>query len=310
MKIRSVVHLFSLGLFLMTFSCHKEWEGEGSDRRRCFNSGGFRRCYYVYLPAAYDESKKYPLLLALHGRGGQGRGMDKFSGFNPVADEKEFIVCYPDGYSRNWADDRQFGPAADAGVDDIAFFDELIDRMIEDYSVDDKKVYAAGMSNGAFMSLSLACHLSDRIAAVAAVSGNMALDPDLWCEPSRPVPVLLIGGTADPIVPYYGGQIAESSECIGCVETFYFWRDLNGCFDFEQDSVWSDVDPDDHTTVQTHSHFGCDSAATVILYEVVGMGHTWPQGSQYLDESKIGLVSKEFNGAAVVAEFLLQFQLE
>ena len=290
-------------------SCSKEWKGDGEQDKQCIQSGGEKRCFFVYTPSNYDAANEYPLIFALHGRGGTGRSMDKFSGLNPVADEKGFIVCYPDGYEKSWADDREHGPAFVANIDDVAFIDELIDELSTNYSINQKKVYACGMSNGAFMSLSLACHLSNRIAAVAAVTGNMAPDPASWCAPGGPVPVLLIGGVNDPIVPYSGGEIDGGSECLGFPSSFIFWRDNNGCFDLSQDSTWTDVDTDDGTTVIVKSHFNCDSAVNVMLYEVNGMGHTWPQGTQYLREATIGKVSQEFNGAEVVADFLLQFEL-
>ena len=293
----------------MIMSCHKDWKGDGKEDKTCFKQDGVRRCYRVYKPVGYDESQEYPLVFAIHGRFGQGSGMDKFSDFNPVADEKGFLVCYPDGYKRSWADDRNTGPAYDAGIDDIAFFDEMINRISEDYSVNAKKIYACGMSNGAFMSVSLACHLSDRIAAVAAVAGNMAPSPENYCN-GGPVPVLLIGGTDDPIVPYNGGEISGGSVALGFPDTYIFWRDHNGCYDFGVDSSWADMDPDDGTTVIVHSHVSCDSSTNVILYEVKGMGHTWPQGSQYLKESRIGKVSQEFNGPEVISNFLLSFELK
>ena len=186
-----------------------------------------------------------------------------------------------------------------------------MDQIISDYAVDTNKVYACGMSNGGFMSMSLACHLSDRIAAAATVTGIMGLEPDTYCSDARPTAIMLIGGTGDPIVPYEGGEISDNgSFTVGFQEAFEFWRDQNNCLDEVEDEDWADMDSNDGTTVTTHKHTSCDSSVTVILYEVNDMGHTWPQGQQYLREKRIGKVTQEFNGALEIATFFLQFELK
>jgi polyhydroxybutyrate depolymerase len=302
--------LFILLIGVSICSCDKEWKGDGDEEKQRITVDGEKRTYRVYTPANYDASKEYPLILTLHGRFGTAKGMDKFSGMNPIADEKEFIVVYPDGYKRSWADDRQFGPAFEDGIDDYAFFNALLDQLIADYPIDEDRIYACGMSNGGFMSLSLACHLSDRIAAVAAVTGAMGPGPEDYCNEAKPTAILLIGGVDDPTVPYDGGDISEGSITIGFPAAFEFWRDQNQCVDTVKDSVWNDMDDSDGTTVITHSHISCDSMVNVVLYEVEGMGHTWPQGTQYLKEDRIGKVSQEFNGARTIADFLLSFELK
>ncbi len=264
----------------------------------------------VYIPPSYDGTADYPVFLTLHGRGGTARGMDKFSNMNPIADEKNFIVVYPDGYKRSWHDDRNSGPASDDNIDDINFFNQLLDQVETDYVVDKNRIYACGMSNGGFMSLSLACHLSNRIAACASVTGIMGLNPISYCANAKPTAIMLVGGTTDPIVPYAGGEISGGSNSIGFQEAFEYWRDQNNCLDVVTDSSWADQVISDGTTVITHRHTSCDSNVSVILYEVVNMGHTWPQGSQYLKEKTIGKVSQEFNGAREIADFLLQFELK
>lgn len=298
-------------LALSLLSCKKEWRGEGEEELLSITVDGYDREYRVYVPPSYDGSKAYPVIFTLHGRGGTARGMDKFSGMNPVADDMDFIVVYPQGYGRSWHDDRDYGPAFDEGIDDIQFFNELLDQIENDYVIDTNRLYACGMSNGGFMSMSLACNLSNRIAAVATVTGIMALDPISYCSDAQPTAIMLIGGTGDPIVPYEGGEISDDgSSTIGFEEAFEFWRDQNNCLDEVILEDWADQDSDDGTTVTTHRHTACDSSVTVILYEVNEMGHTWPEGQQYLREKHIGKVSQEFNGAQEIATFLLQFELK
>ena len=132
----------------------------------------FKRKYRVYLPDGYDSSKEYPLVFVLHGRFGKGKQTDKATNFSPAGDQRGLIVCYPDGYERSWVDDRNHGPAADAGVNDIRFFDQLLDKLIVDYPINEKRVYACGMSNGGFMSMSLGCHLSDSFCCCGICDGK------------------------------------------------------------------------------------------------------------------------------------------
>ena len=311
------MNLFSKATFLFLsliflFSCNKEWKGDGELEKEKIVVDGFTRRYRVYTPASYDPSNEYPLVFVLHGRFGKGKGTDKFTSMNPLADEKQVILCYPDGYKKSWADDRNSSPAFQEGVNDINFFNALIDQLILDYSIDEQRIYSCGMSNGGFMSISLACHMSDRIAAVAAVTGCMAPDPMSYCPTASPIGVMLIGGVDDPISPYDGGIITESenSASVGFPATFEHWRDLNGCVDPVHDSIWVDMDPNDGTTVIVHSHTSCDSSVKVMLYEVNGMGHTWPQGTQYLKEERIGKVSQEFHGSTYILDFLLEHTLD
>lgn len=305
-------HLVVVFFMLVASSCNKDWLGGGETEERTIVVGGLQRDYHLYLPADYEPSQTYPLVFVLHGRLGTGKSMIKFASMNPEADETGVIVCYPDGHKRSWADDRNTTPASQDGVDDIAFFNALIDQIGSEHLIDGQRIYACGMSNGGFMSVSLACHLSDRIAAVAAVTGNMAPDPAAYCTNTSPIGILLIGGTDDPVSPYNGGIINESegSEALGFPACFDHWVAQNSCVDAVRDSVWTDMDPDDETTVVVHSHSSCNSGVTVALYQVNGMGHTWPQGPQYGFESNIGTVSQEFNGSRVILDFLLEHTLD
>lgn len=307
MKLRNSIYVILCALALT--SCRKKWIGDGSEVQKTILVDGFERSYRLYLPEGYDDSQEYPLVFVLHGRFGQAEGTDKFTRFNPVADDKGLILCYPDGWKRSWNDDRGQGPAFEEGVNDYNFFESMIDEIATEYSVDESRVYSSGMSNGGFMSMSLACHLPHRFAAVAAVTGNMAPNPETYCTNGTPRSVMLIGGVDDPISPYDGGFITDESEALGFPESFEFWRDYNNCTDEVQDSAWADVHSRDGTNVLVHSHVSCDSSTQVILYQVVGMGHTWPMGTQYLKEKRIGKVSKEFNGAEEIANFLLMHEL-
>jgi polyhydroxybutyrate depolymerase len=174
---------------------------QGRDVDGSLMVGDMRRTYLLHLPARYSTAHAWPLLLAYHGRGGTGHGMLGLTHLSAVADRNGFIVAYPDGYRRSWADGRGGTPADQAGIDDVAFSLALLDTLESRYAVDRGAVGATGISNGGFMVQRLACSHSERFAAIAPVAS--ALPPALAasCALTRPIAVLAIQGTEDPLVP-------------------------------------------------------------------------------------------------------------
>src|SRR5271167_1511038 len=181
------------------------------DARQEIVVDGRARTFEVHVPSGYDGRKKVPLVLALHGRLGTGSGQEKLAHLDKVSDEHGFLVVYPDGLDRGWADGRGGTPSDRGGVDDVKFLSALIDKVESEYKVDAKKVFAVGMSNGGFMSGRLACDLSDRIAAVGIVGASLSENTAATCRPRQPVSVMMIQGTADPLVPFEGGALRKGA---------------------------------------------------------------------------------------------------
>ncbi len=165
---------------------------------------GITRQYRVYLPADFDETQSLPLVFNFHGYGSSNVEQVFYSQFNDVADEFNFILVYPMGLEDNTGTTHFNSYFGTSDVDDVGFTSHMIDRIYTDYNIDLTRVYSTGMSNGGFMSYRLACELSDRIAAVASVTGSMAFPQFDNCTPSRPVPTMEIHGTLDATVPYNG----------------------------------------------------------------------------------------------------------
>ncbi len=171
------------------------------------------RTYHVYVPASTANAGRVPLLLALHGGGGSGTQFERNSGFDALADANHFVVVYPDGIQIGgasilanghvWNGGRCCGPAAAKNVDDVSFLGGVIDRVVAHYSIDARRVYAAGHSNGAIMAYRLACELSTKIVAIGVQAGSLEVD---GCHPARPVSVFHIHGTADRNIPIGGGR--------------------------------------------------------------------------------------------------------
>ena len=109
-------------------------------------------------------------------------------------------------------------------VDDIGFLNSLIDFLGNEYNIDLDRVYSTGFSNGGYMSYTLACELSDKIAAIASVTGSMYINQPILCNPERPIPVMQIHGTMDLTVPYIGSNTSESIN-----DVISFWVNFNEC---------------------------------------------------------------------------------
>ena len=170
---------------------------------RTLKVDGQDRSYLVHIPAKYDGKTPTPVVLALHGAAMNGPMMAVFCGLNKKADEAGFIVVYPSGGTGMgiflvW---NAGSVVSKDRPDDVAFIRKALDDLGGVVKVDPKRVYATGMSNGGMMCYRLAAELSDRIAAVAPVSGTMAIEK---ASPKRPVPLMHFHGTADTFVPFDG----------------------------------------------------------------------------------------------------------
>ena len=167
--------------------------------------GNTTRTYRLHIPKIYDANKPAAVVLVFHGFGGAAIGMERGSGFSPLADQQGFIAVYPQGLSEYssgkpfWA---EIGPI-DFGIDDVLFVSDILNDLQKKFCVDAHRIYATGFSNGGGMTSLLACRLAGRIAAFAPLSANAYAIPG-GCHPGRPVPILNIHGSADPLLHYNG----------------------------------------------------------------------------------------------------------
>jgi polyhydroxybutyrate depolymerase len=194
-----------------------------------------------------------------------------------------------------------------AAADDIAFLNQMLDKLGTKFSVDASRIYAAGLSEGGFMSLRLGCALGDRIAAIAAVGA--AMPKTMICLPSRPVPLVMINGTSDPVVPYGGGTEHNMSLATVSVEdSAKAWAKIDRCEEKpEKSKLSAQAKGGMETRVDTYN--GCQQNAQVVLYSVKGAGNTWPGGEQYEVEKTIGKTSQDMNANEVMWSFLVTRKL-
>ena len=204
--------------------------------------------------------------------------------------QEKYLVVYPQGFLLSWNAGNCCGPAMSNGVDDVAFVAQLLDRLDADYGIDPARVFATGFSNGAMLVHRLACALSDRIAAVAPISGGIGIS-DAQCQTTRPVPVLEFHGTDDDNYPYAGGGNIPGTDLIGIPETIAGWAERNGCSGTFVETQLPSGSPEDGTTVFEDVYRDCD--AEVILDRIRDGGHTWPNGSPGLTAAGFGVVSRD-----------------
>jgi polyhydroxybutyrate depolymerase len=274
------------------------------DLSASLESGGRTRTYLARVPAKSDSLDARPLVIVLHGGNGSGASIRTVTGFDAVADANGFVVAYPDGYSNSWNDGRGTTDAEEAGVDDVAFVSALIDDVAARTPIDLRRVYVTGISNGGMMSIRLACQLSNRIAAAAPVAANM---PDLLtanCAPARAVPMMFVHGDLDPLLPRAGGVVpfGDGSSVLSTDASVAFWNDRNGCSSTPASTTT--IDPAvDGTSIAYVRYAPCTGQAENRFYDVVGGGHTWPGGVQYLPVSSIGRTSADINAGQEMWQF-------
>ncbi len=268
---------------------------------------GLSRSFVVYIPAMDNATQKPAILISLHGRFGTGAQMMGFADFRPIADKEKFIIVCPDGIDKSWNAGLKT-PANRKGINDVKFIDQLITYMLSTYHGDSQRVYVTGMSNGGFLASRLACELPNRIAAIASVGASMDKYQDY--HPTKPVSVMYIQGTKDPLVPFDGvGKRARGQNVIySHADILKLWIDADAC---DQKPVISNL-PDntgDGTSIIKEEYTNAKTGVKVVGYTITNAGHTWPGGTQYLPKLMIGSVTHNMNACAVIWDFFKEYKL-
>lgn len=238
---------------------------------KTININGTTREYIVYIPKNYDGKKAYPLVLTFHGLGGTMETSFSNSKLHLVAENENFIVVYPNGISKRWN-------AVSANNNaDIDFTRTLLNQLQNDYNIESKRIYSTGMSNGGYFSFLLACELSDKIAAIASVTGLMFQPVLNNCQPTRPIAVLQIHGTADNVVDYSGVD-----------EVLNFWINHNNSNITPTIENIPNTNIGDRSTVKRFRYENGDEDVEVQHLKVIGGGHDWPghAGNMDIDASQ------------------------
>ena len=272
--------------------------------------GGRDREYLVHVPPGAGGAS-LPLFVALHGGGGTAERTDDLARLTPIADRDGFLVAFPQGIDKNWNDGRTGtrSKAQKENVDDVGFIRAVIDDIAANLPLDRRRVYAAGISNGALMSSRLACEAADVIAAVGLVVATAPAGFEAWCRPGRGVPVIAFLGTKDPLVPFEGGEIEafvpfiKRGRVVSAEALIGFWVRQNGCDPAPTVTELPDVSTGDHSRVVLSEYGGCEEGAGVAFYRVEGGGHTWPGGKQYLTRWLVGYTNRDISASELMWRF-------
>ena len=245
-------------------------------------SDGITRWYAVFIPKSYQHGTRTPLVLNFHGAGSTFQQQAIISGMNEVAETKGFVVVYAQALPDN--SNVWFLADGPDGSLDIEFTKAIIDDLYEKLSIDPKRVYATGFSNGGGLVDSIGCHMSDTFAAIAPVAGAYVF----WapCETASPVSVIAIHGDADTAVAYSGGGYSTPGWAGS-------WAERNGC-----DEISSTSQPYGDITIETWD--SCPKGVAVILYTIAGGGHIWPGSAIY--DGTLG-ATENLNATETIWEF-------
>ena len=268
-----MTRIFFFFLFTLSFLLIVCNRNDGSDTiinseqniRTLVHDGEVRE-YILYIPNSYDGTSEVPLLFNFHGFDGDMSKYISYADMRSLADSENYILVYPqgtliEGFSHwNAALDS---PDNKSDADDLGFTEALISKLSSEYMIDLERIYTCGYSNGAMFSYALACYKSDLIAAMGSVSGAML---DTNCTSSHPMPVIIIHGTSDDVLPYKGSSEYNSIETV-----LNFWRNFNNT---SATPILNRVD-DNGTTIEHYQYNQSDNDISVEHYKIIGGGHEW-----------------------------------
>ncbi len=274
---------------------------------------GLTRSYMVHIPKGYTPTKKYPVLFGFHGEFGTAEAFANSTAFSSYSDARGFIVVYGQGTAlgpvksaTNWNAGSCCGQAVTnkKNIDDVSYMRKVVQDIESKYAVDTSRIYITGMSNGSMFSNRLICQVSDIIAGAATVSGTFQI-PFSSCTPSKQVPILVIHGTKDTTVPYYGGAgsgaATKSNTFIPVEKEFAEWGTRNGCSGAITTISVPPLETTDGNTVDELTYPSCTQQ--VVLYRVNGGVHEWPSGLPGKNPLEKGSPSKALNASLTIVDF-------
>jgi polyhydroxybutyrate depolymerase len=243
-------------------------------------AGHYRSFHFPKPPASASNSS---LVFVLHGSGGDGLGARKSAmSLEKISNEENVILVYPDGYKRYWNECRKAATslANVENIDENAFFAEMIDYFKTRYKVNTRRVFVVGTSGGGHMAYKLAMTMPDKIKAITAIIANLPTESNMDCAPlGKPISVMIINGTKDPLNHYEGGEMSTGGVYLGSVrstdQTVAYWAKVNGYTGKPVESLLPDKDPSDGKTIEKYA-YQKKSKPDVILLKVINGKHDYP----------------------------------
>jgi polyhydroxybutyrate depolymerase len=257
-----------------------------------------KRKYIVYTPAAYESrpQQHFPVVVNFHGGGMTMREQMLYTQMNRTADKENFIVIYPQGIKQDW--NVGYGMDYLKGTDDIGFTQAMLAKVKLDYRVDERRVYATGLSRGGFFSLRVGAELPQLFAAVASVGGPMPEPVIAHNAKPEKMGVMLMHGTADKVVAYDG----KKGGYFSALDTYAYWLRNNALDTAAERERQFNGAAHDGTEVAIRER--SDGGFSVALVTIKEGGHTWPGADAFNVGLPIGMTSKDIDANAVIWEFM------
>ena len=272
--------IFLLLIFFINFS-FSQWF--------TLNHDGVMRSYFIAYPADISPDENAPLIINMHGYGGNAQQQQAYSEMDAYAHPQNIAVVYPQGLNNSW---NVFTYWDSNPYDDVGFINHMLNDISDNFNIDENRIYACGMSNGGYMAYRLACDLSDKITAFGSVTGNFMLqNADVYdcIDQEREIPIIHFHGTADPIVNYFPPSFDGS---LTVSESADFWTSYNNLDSLYNESINQNVD--------LEVYFN-DLSTKFVHYKINGGGHEW-FGSSWA-------VNWGFNTSEELINFFLEYQL-
>ncbi len=294
MRIKIIASIIFYSFLVSSVSCHVK--SVYSSVYDSLTYKGLVRTYLIHVPPGYVNTKPTSLIIALHGGFGSAVNIENQSLLSIKSDEANFIVVYPEGIKvlgiRTWNAGGCCGAAESFNIDDVGFIDTLIEKLSAEYNIDQKKIFATGISNGGMMCYRLASDLSNKIAAIAPVAAIMVIKTTV--NASRAVPIIHFHSFNDTNVPYTGGIGSGVSDHYNppLDSVFNVWMNVNGCL--KKDTIQNDQN---YLFVKWSN---CVNNSEIHFYMTRDGGHSWPSGVKYLPGDE---PSKVINADDLMWEF-------
>lgn len=300
----------------------EEDKGYGpGDYERKIRVDGKQRYYELHVPSSYSRSKALPVVLVFHGGGGDPGTIRYESEMDRTADREGFIVVYPAGTNKRlllknrmllWNDGRPFKDGTRSEVDDVGYVAAVLKDLSRLFTIDARRVYACGYSNGGQFTYRLAKRMGDAFGAIAVVAGQRPAKDSFDPPPARPISVMQFSGLEDKLAPYHGGSGPAAAEVAAVSpaveETIRSWVAFNKC----------PAEPADTKRVgkAAMKRYGpCQGDTEVVLWTLEDGGHTWPGGRvvpnvELLGLGKMGGINQDVSASELMWEFFKRHPLK
>lgn len=259
--------------------------------------GNIEREYVLYVPDSYDGNTAVPLLFNFHGFTQSAIiQLNSIGDMRPIADTANFILAYPQGSLFNSNAHWNVGSWTEGSTaNDIGFTDTMIEAISAEYNIDQSRIYVCGFSNGGFFSFELACQSSKSIAAIGTVAATMSEKTFNACDPTRPIPMVTIHGTADNVVNYNGiFPVATVSHN----EILTYWANHNNTDNIPSITNLSNINASE-IEVELYEYLEGDSGTEIKHYRFISAGHIWP----------VSNVNPEKDASKIIWNFVSKFNI-